>query len=208
LTEPINFWQAGAVTPLLELIARPWPWYVAGPALGLVVPLLLFLGNRAFGLSSNLRHLCAVVPSRVSYFAYDWRAAGGWNLLVFAGIALGGFLAWVVLGSGESVQVAAATQRDLARLGVSSGDGLAPAALFGRQALLSGPGLLVALVGGLLIGFGTRWASGCTSGHAIFGLAARQWPSLVAVIGFFVGGLVMTHLIFPWLLPALVRGGA
>ena len=58
---------------------------------------------------------------------------------------------------------------------------------------------MVLAVGGFLVGFGTRYAGGCTSGHAISGLSNLQLPSLVAVIGFFIGGLVMTHLIFPYL---------
>jgi uncharacterized protein len=193
------------MTELLDVLTRPWPWYVAGPALGLVVPLLLLLGNRPFGLSSNLEHACAALGVRDSLFAYDWRRVGGWNLLVFTGIALGGFIGGVVLASPGGVAVSPATERDLAALGVTVGDGLAPASLFGLAALL-GPAGLVALVGGVLIGFGTRWASGCTSGHAIMGLASRQWPSLVAVVGFFLGGLAMTHLVLPWLLP-LVTGG-
>jgi uncharacterized protein len=193
---------------LLALLSQPWPWYVAGPAIGLVVPLLLLVANRPFGLSSNLRHLCAALPLRDDYFAYDWRRIGGWNLLVFTGIVLGGFVAGAVLSEGEGVRIAAATQAELAALGVPSGTALAPEALFGWQAMLSGPGLVVALLGGLLIGFGTRWAAGCTSGHAITGLASLQWPSLVAVVGFFVGGLVMTHLVLPWLLPSLLGPGA
>jgi uncharacterized protein len=192
---------------VLRFVSQPWPWYVAGPAIGIVVPLLLLLANRSFGLSSNLRHLCAVLPMRDAYFAYDWRRVGGWNLLVFAGIGLGGFLGGVLLDDGEPVRIAAATQAELAALGVPHDAELAPGVLFGWRAMLSGPGLLIALFGGAAIGFGTRWAAGCTSGHAITGLASLQWPSLVAVIGFFVGGLAMTHLAFPWLLPALTAGG-
>jgi uncharacterized protein len=206
LTNFVNFEYKGRMTDLLEALTRPWPWYVAGPALGLVVPLLLLLGNRAFGLSSNLQHACAALGMRDSYFAYDWRRVGGWNLLVFAGIAVGGLIGGVLLASPGGVGISAATQRDLAALGVGLDDALAPTALFGARALL-GPAALAALVGGLLIGFGTRWAAGCTSGHAIMGLAARQWPSLVAVVGFFLGGLVMTHLVLPWLLPLLTGGG-
>jgi uncharacterized protein len=196
------------MSTVLDILREPWPWYVAGPALGLVVPLLLFLANRNFGLSSNLQHICAMLPSRASYLRYDWRSAGGWNLLVFAGIAAGGYLAGVLLASPQPVALSDATRADLAALGVTQDEGLAPGSLFGADALGRGPVLLTLLVGGMLIGFGTRWASGCTSGHAIMGLASRQWLSLVAVVGFFVGGLVMTHLLLPWLLPLLVGRGA
>jgi uncharacterized protein len=191
---------------ILAILSRPWPWYVAGPAIGLVVPLLLLIANRSFGLSSNLQHLCSVLNVRGDYFAYDWRRVGGWNLLVAGGIVVGGFLGGVVLRGPERVAIAPSTEAELALLGVAQDDALAPLALFGWEAILAGPGLVVGLLGGLLIGFGTRWAAGCTSGHAITGLASLQWPSLVAVVGFFVGGLVMTHLLFPWLLPALVAG--
>jgi uncharacterized protein len=193
---------------LLETLSRPWPWYVAGPAIGLVVPLLLLLANRPFGLSSNLRHLCAALPVPGDYFAYDWRREGGWNLLVFGGIVLGGFVGGVLLASPEGVRIAASTQADLVALGVPLDARLAPEALFGWRALLAGPAAVAALLGGLLIGFGTRWASGCTSGHAIMGLASLQRSSLVAVIGFFVGGLAMTHLVLPFVLPLLASAGA
>jgi uncharacterized protein len=191
---------------VLELLSQPWAWYVAGPLLGLTVPALLLLDNRPFGLSSNLQHICSALGVRDSLFDYDWRKVGGWNVILFAGIAIGGFVGGVLLASPDGVAISEATERDLAALGVPHGDALAPEALFGWRALVTGPGLLVTLVGGLLIGFGTRWAAGCTSGHAITGLASRQLPSLVAVIGFFIGGLAMTHLVLPWLLPALLAG--
>ena len=51
-----------------ELLHRPWPWYVTGPLLGLVAVGLLLLGNKPFGISSNLRHLCAAcLPGDVAY---------------------------------------------------------------------------------------------------------------------------------------------
>jgi len=185
---------------LLDLLRQPWPWYVAGPAIGLIVPLLLFTGRRRFGLSSNLRHLCAIVPSRVPYFAYDWRREGGWGLLMFAGLAVGGLIGGVLLADPQPVRVAEATARDLAALGVEVDGRLAPASLFSFAALFTPAGFVAMVVGGFLVGFGARWASGCTSGHAIMGLAELQWPSLLAVVGFFAGGLLATHLLWPLLL--------
>lgn len=182
---------------ILDLLRSPWPWYVAGPLIGLVVPLLAYLGNKAFGVSSNLRHACAMIPNRVPFFQYDWRAAGGWNLAFAAGIVLGGVLAGVVLQNPEPLRVAASTERDLAALGVETDGGLAPGSLFSLAALTSLRTWAILLGGGFLIGFGARYAGGCTSGHAITGLSTLQLPSLVAVIGFFVGGLIMTHLLFP-----------
>lgn len=184
---------------ILDALTSPWPWYVAGPLIGLTVPLLLLLGNKAFGISSNLRHACAIVPNRVPFFQYDWRKAGGWNLVFAAGILVGGFVGGVLLANPEPLRVAAATERDLAALGIGVSGGLAPEGLFSLAALGSLKTWAILLGGGFLVGFGARYAGGCTSGHAISGLANLQLPSLVAVIGFFAGGLVMTHLILPLL---------
>src|SRR2546426_387553 len=83
-----------------ELLHRPWPWYVTGPLLGLVAVGLLLLGNKPFGISSNLRHLCAAcVPGNVAYFKYDWRRSGLWNLVFLAGVVGGGFVGGVLLRS-------------------------------------------------------------------------------------------------------------
>ena len=185
---------------LFVFLARPWPWYVAGPAIGLFVPALLFVGNALFGVSSSLRHMCAaVVPGKIEYFRYDWRKTGLWNLLFVLGILVGGFLAahW---GGVENVAISAATHRDLANLGIHDFSGLAPRELFHWSALLTFRGFMLVIVGGFLVGFGTAYAGGCTSGHAISGLADLQLPSLIAVIGFFAGGLFATHFILPWLL--------
>jgi uncharacterized protein len=187
---------------IFESIRGPWPWYVAGPLVGLTVPLLLFLGSKRFGLSSNLRHMCAVVPAarRHAFFAYDWRREGGWNLLVFLGIAVGGFVGGVLLANPAPLVVAEPTTAALAAAGLTVDGALAPAALFSWSSLFTLPGFVVMVLGGFLIGFGTRWAAGCTSGHAISGLAELQWPSLLAVVGFFVGGLLATHLVVPLVL--------
>ena len=187
---------------ILDAIRGPWPWYVAGPLIGLTVPLLLFFGNKRFGLSSNLRHMCAAVPAarKTSFFDYDWRREGSWNLLVYAGIAIGGFVAGVLLANPEPLVVAEPTSAALAQAGLAVDGAFAPAALFSWSALFTLPGFVAMVIGGFLIGFGARWAGGCTSGHAIMGLSELQWPSLLAVVGFFVGGLLATHLLLPLLL--------
>lgn len=180
-------------------LSSPWPWYVAGPLIGATVPLLLWLGNRSFGISENLRHVCAMVPSRIPFFRYDWRTTGRWNLAFAGGIILGGFVATVFFANPEPLRVAASTERDLAAIGVTVDGGLGPAALFSLAALGSIKTWAILLLGGFLVGFGARYAGGCTSGHAISGLANLQLPSLVAVIGFFAGGLAMTHFLLPFL---------
>ena len=178
-----------------------WPWYVAGPAIGLFVPALLIAGNKMFGISSNLRHVCAaVVPGRVEYFRYDWRRTGGWNLAFALGIVLGGFVATHYLGGDAGAHVSAATRNTLASLGVHDVAGLAPSELFRWSALVTWRGVVMIVGGGFLVGFGTAYAGGCTSGHAISGLADLQLPSLIAVVGFFAGGLISTWLLLPRLL--------
>ncbi len=186
---------------MMKLLQAPWPWYVAGPLIGLMVPALLLIGGKSFGISSNLRHACAaLVPSGIPLFEYDWRREGGWNLLCALGIVIGGLLASsVLLPDGYTVAISPATERDLHVLGLHDLSGLMPQELMGWAALASRRGWLTLGLGGFLVGFGSRWAGGCTSGHAISGLATFQLPSLIAVIGFFAGGLLMTHLILPLL---------
>jgi uncharacterized protein len=172
------------------------PWYLAGPLIGLFVPALLILDNRVFGVSSNLRHLCsAVLPSRLDYFRYDWKRTGLWNLLFAAGILVGGFLAshW----GPQNVAISEQTRLALTRLGIHDFSGLAPRELFTWSALLTLKGFASVILGGFLVGFGTAYAGGCTSGHAISGLANLQLPSLIAVAGFFAGGLIATHYLLP-----------
>ena len=185
--------------PILDVLRQPWPWYVAGPIIGLTVPVLLILGNKEFSFSSNLRHLCAIVPTKLEFFRYDWRKAGGWNLAFALGTILGGFVGGVLLANPEPLLVASRTQAELEALGITVDGSFVPQSLFGLSSLFSWRGLGLLLGGGFLVGFGARYAGGCTSGHAISGLANLQLSSLVAVVGFFVGGLVMTHLLFPLL---------
>jgi uncharacterized membrane protein YedE/YeeE len=186
---------------MLDFILQPWPWYVAGPLIGLFVPLLLVMTGKGFGISSSLRHTCAAaLPTRADYFRYDWRAKGFWNLVFVLGIALGGLLGATVLSSGAPIDLAAATVADLRALGVTDFSGLVPPELFSWNALATGPGLAMIAGGGFLIGFGARYAGGCTSGHAITGMATFQVASLVAVVGFFLGGLAVTYVVYPWLL--------
>lgn len=175
-----------------------WPWYVAGPLIGLMVPALLLVGNKMFGISSNLRHLCAAVaPLGVAHLKYDWRAER-WNLVFISGILVGGFLGGWLLGV-PAVAISPETRADLAALGVTNFSGLAPADLFAWSSLLTFKGFFAVVVGGYLVGFGTAYAGGCTSGHAISGLANFELPSLIAVMGFFIGGLLCTYVLLPFL---------
>ena len=184
----------------MRFLTEPWPWYVAGPIIGIFVPLLLLLGNRMFGISSNLRHLCAAcVPGNVEYFSYDWRREGAWNLTFVLGVLVGGLLAGQFLTQGTP-KLSSAAIESFRALGIHDVTGLVPPELFSWRALATWAGFVLIVVGGFLVGFGTAYAGGCTSGHAISGLADLQLPSLIAVIGFFAGGLISTWLILPRLL--------
>lgn len=184
-----------------EFLSQPWPWYVAGPLIGLVVPALLLIGNKQFGISANLRHACAIVaPGRVEFFRYDWRRLGGWNLAFILGVLFGGFIAGQWLTHDVPLLISSATKSDLSAFGLINFSGLVPKEIFNWHSLGTLRGFVMLVVGGLLVGFGTAYAGGCTSGHAISGLANLQLPSLVAVLGFFAGGLITTWLILPFLL--------
>lgn len=186
---------------LVDLLYRPWPWYVVGPLLGLFVPLLLVLGNRQFGISSNLRHACAAAcPGNVAFFRYDWRSAGLWNLVFALGIAVGGFLAGWVFANPEPVAISGRTVATLAALGVDDFTGLVPDDLLSWSALSTLRGVVAVVVGGFLVGFGTAYAGGCTSGHGLSGMADFQLPSLIALVGFFAGGIAGTFLLLPLIL--------
>lgn len=184
---------------IADFLQRPWPWYVAGPLIGLTVPTLLLLGNKSFGISSSLRHVCAACfPSDIPFFKYNWKSEA-WNLFFVGGILLGGLIMALWLSTPYDVMVHPQLAKELAGYNIGTG-GLLPAELFSWQSLLSVRGLLVMVGGGLLVGFGARYAGGCTSGHAIMGLSTLQWPSLVATCCFMLGGLVMANLILPFIL--------
>ncbi len=187
----------------MDFLTNPWPWYVAGPVIGLTVPLVYLYAGRKWGVSSTFRDVCAATfPRDLDYFRYSWRSRGAWRLTMAVGLVIGGFLAGTTRSS--DVAISEATVADLSALGITDFSGLVPAELFSWSALGTVPGLILIVVGGFLVGFGTRYANGCTSGHAISGLASLRVTSLVAVIGFFIGGLISTHV----LLPLILGGGS
>ena len=184
---------------MIDLIKQPWPWYFSGSMIILIMLILLFFG-KSFGFSSNLRTICSIAGAgrKVKFFDFNWKAQL-WNLMFLLGAILGGFIATNYLSSPQPLQLSPATINDLKTLGIDFDGGLNPKALFSWEAMgnIHTVGLL--LIGGLLVGFGSRYAGGCTSGHAISGLSNLQLPSLFAVIGFFIGGLIMTFLIMPFI---------
>jgi len=181
---------------MLEILSNPWPWYVAGPLITLVMVLLILFGVN-FGVSNNFRTLCAIGGGeRVSdFFKIDWKGQM-WNIIFLVGAIVGGFIAESYLMPSDNVLLAEATVNSLEGMGFSDvGSAYLPSEIFGDG--LTGFKIMIMVVGGFLVGFGARYAGGCTSGHAISGLSDLQLPSLLSVIGFFIGGLIMVHLLMP-----------
>jgi len=184
---------------MLDFIKQPWPWWVSGPLIGLTVPILLILGNKAFGLSSNFRHICAACfPSNIPFFRYEWKKEA-WNLFFAAGIVVGGFIAWNFL-SYHNFNINEKLLNDLSQYGITNHADLVPSDVINWSSLFSLKGLLMIVVGGFLIGFGTRYADGCTSGHSITGMSNLQLASFVATCCFMAGGFLVANLIVPLIL--------
>ena len=182
----------------MQTILQPWPWYISGPCIAIIMFLLLYFG-KTFGMSSNLRTLCTIggAGKHADFFKFDWKSQK-WNLVVVSGAIVGGFIAHHYLSNPIHIDLSQDTVKDLKTLGFNNvGHSLLPPELFSWDAVLSIKGLLILVIGGFLVGFGTRYAGGCTSGHGITGLSSLQLPSLIAVIGFFIGGLIMVHFIYP-----------
>ncbi len=185
---------------MLEILRQPWPWYVAGAMIGLTVPALLLLGNKHFGISSSLRHICAAcIPANIPFFKYEWKKEA-WNLFFVVGVLLGGTVATYFLSNPDPIVVSGKTVAALQELNIEVDHELMPASIFSFENLFSLRGLIFFVIGGFLVGFGTRYGGGCTSGHAIMGLSNLQWPSLIATCCFMAGGFIMVHLLFPWLM--------
>ncbi|MGV3530423.1 MAG: YeeE/YedE family protein [Flavisolibacter sp.] len=181
-------------------LTQPWPWYVAGALIGLTVPALLILGNKHFGISANLRHACAACfPANIKFFKYDWKKEI-WNLFFVIGILAGALLAVNFLSSPEPVQIAPALAAELKDYGITDNSKLLPSELFSLESLFTVRGLVMMILGGFLVGFGARYAGGCTSGHSIMGISNLQWPSLVATVFFMIGGIIMANFILPFIL--------
>ncbi len=191
---------------IIEFVSQPWHWSISGLMIVLVMVLLLWFGGE-FGVSGNLRTLCAIggAGKRIDFFNFDWRSQV-WNLVFVGGAVIGGFIASTYLASPAPVAIASDTQAHLATLGIQTpqvladGSGFVPREIFDLANIFTAKSLVMLVIGGFLVGFGTRWAGGCTSGHAISGLSNLQLSSLIAVIGFFIGGLLMTFVLLPYIL--------
>lgn len=184
----------------IDWIKQPWPWYVAGPLIGFIVPTLLVLGNKSFGISANLRHICAAcIPANIPFFNYNWKKES-WNLFFVLGILLGAFLTSTFLTNPNDIKVNPKLVNELSQYGIHNFSNLVPSEIINWSNLLSLKGFVLIVFGGFLVGFGTRYAGGCTSGHAIMGISSLQWPSLIATICFMAGGFFTANLVLPYIL--------
>ncbi|PIF63276.1 hypothetical protein C8C87_1126 [Flavobacterium sp. 120] len=185
---------------ILEFIKQPWPWYIAGPLVGLTVPALLIIGNKSFGISASLRHTCAMcLPANIKFFKYDWKKEI-WNMFFVFGILIGGIIAFSFLSNPNPIIINDNLRTELASYGVTNINGMLPEQLFSWENLITLKGFFMMVIGGFFIGFGSRYAGGCTSGHSISGLSNLQLPSLIATCCFFIGGLIMANIILPLIL--------
>ncbi|MFK7951497.1 MAG: YeeE/YedE family protein [Ekhidna sp.] len=185
---------------MIEFISQPWPWYVAGPLIALIMFSLLYFG-KTFGLSSNLRTMCSILGAgkNCEFFNFDWKSQT-WNLVFVLGLIIGGWISNQWLTTDAAVALSPDIQAELLSFGINPASGLTPSSIFSWESLTSLRGVVMIVIGGFFVGFGTRYAGGCTSGHAISGLSNLQLPSLIAVIGFFIGGLFVTYIVLPHLL--------
>ena len=185
---------------MLDFIKQPWAWYVAGPLIGLTVPALLIIGNKSFGISSSLRHICAsCLPANIPFFKYNWKNEI-WNLFFVFGIFLGGAIAITLLSNPYPMEIHPKLVAELRAYGITNYNNLVPMDIMNWSSLFTLKGFIMMVVGGFLVGFGTRYAGGCTSGHAIMGISTLQLPSLIATIFFMIGGFIMANLFLPLIL--------
>jgi uncharacterized membrane protein YedE/YeeE len=154
----------------------PWHWALGGACIGLVTLGLLFVGNRSLGVSTGFENICSIVVDTPYLRRENLLAGASWRFPLMAGLLLGGFLS-AVFGGGWSAFW------DLGIFDTEIGWG-------------PGGKIVWMFVGGIFIGFGTRLAGGCTSGHGIFGLSNLEIPSLVSTVSFMAAGIVTTNLIY------------
>lgn len=161
----------------------PLPWFIAGPLIGFIVPLLLVLREKQFGVSSTYRYIGGVVFPKIPYFNY-YKDADKWQLQFAIGLVLAGLLVrdiqqwwkpWLDVAQSE----VAVEQLRVSVYGWSNG--------------------WVFLLGGFLVGFGSRYANGCTAGHCIMGVSQFALSSVLATAAFFSGGLFVSHFVVPLL---------
>lgn len=152
------------------------PWYIAGPLIGLMVPALLIVRVKQFGLSSSYRTLLSRIFKKIPYFNYDYRQ-DNFQIQLVIGIFLAGLMAHFLLPQNSPETVSN----------------------YGKIAtqIYSFENGWFFLFSGILVGFGARYANGCTAGHCIMGMSQFSVASLVSTICFFIGGLISSHYLIP-----------
>ncbi len=189
---------------ILDLLSQPWHWAFSGFVIAFILLVSTWAG-KSFGVSSSYKVLCSMAGAgkRLPFFNLNMKEEY-WRISFAVGAVVGGIIGSQLIGSDAPVAISQATIDHLARdfnmtypKNVSEGTGFIPEELYN---FTNPKGLFLAIIGGIFVGFGARYGEGCTSGHAITGLSHLQKPSLVTVIGFFIGGLIMTHLILPLIL--------
>lgn len=182
----------------MNFLFEPWAWFVSGPLIAVSMFLMFYFGKR-LGISSNLETFCAIagVGKFNDYFKFDWRN-NLWNIAFIVGLTIGGFISKNYLSNKTPIEINKNTLIELNNYGFSapSTNEMVPTALFSFEEMTL-KSVSILIISGFLVGFGARYAGGCTSGHAIVGLSMLEKPSLIAVIGFFIGGLIMTWFIYP-----------
>lgn len=188
---------------MYQLLQQPWDWYVVGPLIGLTIPILLIIGNKTLGISSSFRHTCAaLLPNNIPFFKYDWKKES-WNLFFVVGLLIGGYIAEYFMKNPNPISLNPQTVSELQALGVQDFNNLLPRDIFNMASLFTLKGFVMFVIGGFLVGFGTRYANGCTSGHAIMGISNLQLPSLIATISFMIGGFISANFLLPFILKHL-----
>ena len=182
----------------MDFILQPWPWYVGGPLIAITLLLYFYFGKN-FGISSNFETICTISGAgKISdYFKKDWKERD-FALLFVIGLIIGGLISSQFLIPDQSVNLNEKTIQELQEIGFTNvAESFFPSEIFSLDSALSIKGIIILVISGFLVGFGTRYAGGCTSGHAITGLSSLQLPSLLAVIGFFIGGIIAAWFIIP-----------
>ncbi len=187
------------VQTIVEILQKPWHWSLAGVMIALILFLLTYLG-RSFGVSASFKTICNAfgLGKKYEYFDFDIKN-DFWQIAFLLGVLLGGLISVTILYNPEPAKISQATIDHLATdfgWNYPQGDGYLPVDVFN---IYNWKAIVIALVGGAFVGFGARYGNGCTSGHAITGLSHMRLPSLITVIGFFIGGLIMTWLIMPFI---------
>lgn len=185
---------------IINYLSQPWPWYVGGPLIGIIIIMLQWIDNKPLAASSSYRHVCAATfPANIPFLKYNWKAEI-WNLLFVAGILIGGIVAGNFFSHPATIAISSEAAHHLQSIGLKDTTGFAPVQLFSLAALQTIPGLIVIVFGGFLVGFGSRYAGGCVSGHSMTGISDLQWTSMLATACIFAGGIFTSYVLLPLIL--------